>query len=391
MRILLPCDNYLFRYKGDIYAKSQEEYDLFKRYIRVFDFMRLVGRCSDVDKLKPTYVPIRDSRIEIVTLPMFRGPFQFLKVFIEIKKRIKNVYDGVDAGVLRLPSIMGSYMGYGMLRRHIPYIAENLYDSQDGYRSSDRLSEKLLWRLMDYLQRHLCYKAYGVSCVTQYYMQRRYYTKKEDGFSSHYSTLALYPSFYTAPRKFPSHKNSFSIIHIANPVVTKGRKGHEQMILMLESVVEKNINANVIFIGGGTEKEINKLKQFANECGVGDRVTFTGYLSKDEIRKLLLESDLYVMPTKAEGLPRVVIEAMSVGLPCISSKVSGLPELLDNHYLTDYNDVDTMANLVKELLSQPRIYENVSRDNFEKSKAYEASILETRRDRFYANLKSKII
>ena len=50
-----------------------------------------------------------------------------------------------------------------------------------------------------------------------------------------------------------------------------------------------------------------------------------------------------------------------------------------------------MANLVKELLSQPRIYENVSRDNFEKSKAYEASILETRRDRFYANLKSKII
>lgn len=390
MRILLPCDNYLYRYNGEIYAKSQEEYDLFKRYIRVFDFLRLVGRCSDVNELKPTYVPITDSRIEIVTLPMFRGPFQFLKVFKDIKNRIKNIYDGVDAGVLRLPSIMGSYMGYEMIRRHLPYITENLYDSQDGYRSSERLSEIILWRLMDCLQRHLCYKADGVSCVTQYYMQRRYYTKKKDGFYSHYSTLALYPSFYTAPRKFPSQKKTFGIIHIANPVVTKGRKGHEQMIMMLERVVKKDINANVFFIGGGTEEEINKLKVFANECGVGDRVTFTGFLSKDEIRKFLLESDLYVMPTKAEGLPRVVIEAMSVGLPCISSKISGLPELLDSHYLTEYHDVDKMANLVIELLTRPELYESVSRENYEKSKAYEASILEARRDLFYAKLKSKV-
>lgn len=391
MKLLLPCDNYLYRYKGVIYAKSQEEYDLFKRYIRVFDKLRLVGRCSDISELKSTYVPITDNRIEIITIPMFRGPVQFLKSFFKIKKCINDVYAGVDAGVLRLPSIMGSYIGYGMIRRHIPYITENLYDSQDGYRSSEKITEKLLWRVMDFLQRHLCYRADGVSCVTQYYMQRRYYSKKKDCFSSHYSTLALFPDFYSQERTFPSQKTSYSIVHIANPVVTNGRKGHEQMIQMLSNVNNRGLDVKAFFIGGGPGNEINKLKDLASKYNVADKIYFLGYLSKAEIHKYLLESDLYVMPTKAEGLPRVVIEAMSVGLPCISSRISGLPELLDEHFLTEYYDVDTLSNLVVELLTTPSLYEKVSKENYEKSKQYEASILEKRRDRFYELLKNRIL
>lgn len=389
MKVLLPCDNYLYRYNGSLYAKSQEEYDLFRRYIRVFETIRLVARCSIVEQLKPTFVPIEDKRIEVITIPMFRGPIQFLKNFISINKCIKGVLSDVDAGVLRLPSIMGSYIGYSMIRNHLPFVTENLYDSQDGYRSSKSLSEKVLWRIMDYFQRHLCYKADGVSCVTEFYMQRRYFTKKNNGFTSHYSTLALHPSFYTHERKYPSQKKSFSIIHIANPVVTGGRKGHEQMIQMLQKVNAKGLNVEIFFIGGGPENEIDKLKAIADSYGVLQKVHFLGYLSKTEIHHYLIESDLYVMPTKAEGLPRVVIEAMSVGLPCVSSRVSGLPELLLDHFLTEYYDVETMAGLVVELLSTPELYEKTSMENFEKSKKYEASILESRRDDFYNKLKSR--
>lgn len=390
MKLLLPCDNYLYRYRGNLYAKSQEEYDLFKRYIRIFDSLRLVARCTSVEELKPTYVPITDNKIEIVTIPMFRGPSQFLKNFWEIRKRVKGIFQDVDAGMLRLPSIMGSYIGYCMIRKHIPYATENLYDSQDGYLSSEKISEKILWRLMDLLQRNLCYRADGVSCVTQYYMQRRYFSKKEGHFSSHYSTLALFASFYTHEREFPSQKSSYSIVHIANPVVTKGRKGHEQMIQMLEKIKSNRVNVNAFFIGEGPESEIAKLKQLARECGVEDNVTFTGYISKSEIHSYLLNADLYVMPTKAEGLPRVVIEAMSVGLPCISSRVSGLPELLQDHFLTDYHDIDTLSQLVVELLTTPALYEKTSLENFNKSKEYEASILENRRDEFYQSLRNII-
>ena len=391
MKLLLPCDNYLYRYKGELYAKSQEEYDLFKRYIRIFDTLRMVARCATVNELKPTYVPITEKRIEIITVPMFSGPVQFLKCFPEIRECIKNIFQDVDAGMLRLPSIVGSYIGFNMIRKQIPYATENLYDSQDGYRSSEKFSEKVLWRLMDFFQRHLCYKADGVSCVTEFYMQRRYFSKKGDCFSSHYSTLALYPSFYTHERKFPSQKTSFSIVHIANPVVTKGRKGHEEMIKMLKKVTDSELDVKINFIGSGTDSEIAKLIKLAKESGVEDKIKFLGYLSKTEIHRCLLDSDLYVMPTKAEGLPRVVIEAMSVGLPCISSRISGLPELLDNHFLTEYHDVDTLSKLVIELLTTPELYEKTSRENFEKSKKYENTALELRRDAFYSSLKDVVL
>ena len=284
MKLLLPCDNYLFRHNGNLYAKSQEEYDLFKRYIRVFDTLRLVARCSTIEEIKPTYVQITDDRIEVVTIPMFHGPFQFLKYFGGINKELKGIFTNVDAGILRLPSIIGSLIGYQMIKKHIPYATENLYDSQDGYRSSTKLLEKVMWRLMDYFQRHLCYKADGVSCVTQSYMQRRYFTKKKNGFSSHYSTLALFPSYYTHERKFPTHKKSFSIVHIANPVVTNGRKGHEEMIKMLKKVIDNKLDVKIFFIGGGTDIEIAKLMKLAKECEVEDKVKFLGYLSKNEIR-----------------------------------------------------------------------------------------------------------
>lgn len=386
MRVLLPCDNYLYRYKGCYYAKSQEELDLFKRYLRVFEDLRLVGRCSDVISLKPTYVLIDDKKIEIIPIPMFRGPFQYVREFINIKRAIKNIYEGVDAGVLRLPSIIGSQIGFCFIRRKIPYITENLYDSQDGYKSSENICEVILWRIMDYLQRHLCYKADGVSCVTQHYMQRRYYSKKENSFSTYYSTLSLPQSFYTSPRSFPLNKQKFNIIHVANPIVCHGRKGHMQMIKMLQIVRLMNFDIQINFIGEGPEKEIEKLKSYAKKNGVYEYINFLGYLSKDAIHEQLLKSDLYVMPTKAEGLPRVVIEAMSVGLPCISSKVSGIPELLDPHFLTSYNDVNRLAELVVELLSYPDLYKKNSAENFEKSKAYESSILEARRDEFYRKL-----
>lgn len=390
MKIILPCDNYIYRIKGVYHSKSQEELDLFKRYLRVFDKIRLIARCSEESEQKSTYVPIEDGRIEIIPLPMFRGPFQYLRNISNIKKAIKHVYEGVDAGVLRLPSIMGSQIGYGLIKRKIPYVTENLFDSQDGYMSSDRLLEKLLWMFMDYLQRHLCYRAEGVSCVTQDYMQRRYFSKKPNSFYSYYSTLALNSSFYTSARKFPYQKSTYCITHIASPVVTSGRKGHKQMILVLKAVREKGLNVILKFVGDGPKSEEIKLQKLADANGVGNSVFFLGYLSKAQIKSLLVDSDIFAMPTKAEGLPRVVIEAMSVGLPCISSRVSGLPELLQGHFLTDYHDVDAISKLVVELLTTPELYEITSRENYEKSKEYEASLLESRRDEFYLSLRNII-
>ena len=66
----------------------------------------------------------------------------------------------------------------------------------------------------------------------------------------------------------------------------------------------------------------------AANASVLDQITFTGRVNRRQLSDILENSDIFVFPTAAEGLPRVIIEAMAKGLPCVISDVSGNPELV---------------------------------------------------------------
>ena len=78
---------------------------------------------------------------------------------------------------------------------------------------------------------------------------------------------------------------------------------------------------------------------------------------------------------------------MAKGLPAISTPVSGNPELLDAHFLVKYEDVQTLASRIEELITDKELYERISLENFNNSKKYESTVLEKRRDLFYQELK----
>jgi glycosyltransferase involved in cell wall biosynthesis len=180
------------------------------------------------------------------------------------------------------------------------------------------------------------------------------------------------------------------ISHVANQVEYNGRKGHKELIEAAAILKQQNINVEVRFAGkdyfGGQEK----LTEFARKKEVADRVKFLGYVDRCALDNFLSDSDLFVLPTRAEGLPSVIIEAMAKGLPCISTNVSGNPELLDSHWLINYEDVLTLAERIKELCTNVELYNEVSITNFKKSGNYEASILEKRRDEFYKKLRELV-
>lgn len=388
LKLLLSCDDYVFCCRGRYYARTQEKFDFYQRYLRVFDRLRLVTRCVYEETLGKTRVPLDlDSRIEFVPIPFFSGPKQYAQKYFAVGKIAKQVVDGCDAAILRLPSTVALRVCDVVMKSGIPYATELVFDAKDAIDGATNIIERMLWKRIHRQMQDACDKANGVSCVTEHYLQKHYTSTKPDAFFSNYSSLALNKSFYTSERQYPK-KAIFSISHVCTQVQFKGRKGYNELVEAMKILKDRGVNVEVRFAGPDYHNGIRLLSEMAAKLGVSDRVHFIGGVNRQQLSEYLEESDLYVMPTWAEGLPRVIIEAMAKGLPCITTPVSGNPELVSDHFLVEYSDIKTLADRIEELVSEKEIYERTSAENFIRSLQYEASVLEKRRDEFYTKLKA---
>lgn len=387
-KLFISCDDYIFRHDGSFYFKNQEWKAFYDRYLRVFENLRICNRVIDEEILKRERVLVSDPRIEIYPLPIFHGPAEYITVYGRIGKAMKSAIEGCDAAILRLPSTVAQRISRRVQKSCIPYACEVVFNARDGFISSSSFMEKLLWLIIDRRMRRVCKGADGVSCVTEHQLQKRYYSIKENHFTSHYSSLALEKSFYSLPRQFPSNKR-LTIAHVSNQIRLDGRKGEKTVIDALKLLKDKGVMVNLAFAGDDWDNSTSAILEYSASIGVEGQVHCVGYLSRSELSVFLDESDLFVLPTKAEGLPRVIIEAMAKGLPVITTPVSGNPELIQPDYLVDYDDINGLVDRIGVLVTDKKEYEKTSSVNYFKSLEYQAHILEGRRDEFYSYLKSR--
>ena len=105
-------------------------------------------------------------------------------------------------------------------------------------------------------------------------------------------------------------------------------------------------------------------------------------MKKEEIYIWLKGLDVYVQPSKQEGLPRSVIEAMSVGCPAIGSNLAGIPELLDKQCLFNPNKKDEIVDAVKRMMDKDFLKE-MAEKNFKRAKIYNINDIESRRQKIF--------
>jgi glycosyltransferase involved in cell wall biosynthesis len=118
--------------------------------------------------------------------------------------------------------------------------------------------------------------------------------------------------------------------------------------------------------------------------GLGERVHFCGHLlSSALVRYELDRADLFILPSRQEGLPRAMIEAMARSLPCIGSTVGGIPELLPSEDLVPPGDVVALASKIREVVTDSERMARMSARNLETAKEYRDEVLRERRNQFY--------
>ncbi|MEM9421823.1 MAG: glycosyltransferase family 4 protein [Pseudomonadota bacterium] len=140
------------------------------------------------------------------------------------------------------------------------------------------------------------------------------------------------------------------------PLVFIGRfseqKGVPLLIDAARLLKERRPDVPLEMVGGGELLEAVRAK--VDEGGLEGDVSFLGYLSSDDVQKTLSRARALVVPSFAEGLPVVIMEAMAAGRPVISTAINGIPELVEdevNGRLVVAGDVEALADAMGALLS----------------------------------------
>ena len=143
------------------------------------------------------------------------------------------------------------------------------------------------------------------------------------------------------------------------------KKGYEILLKAL-SLIDQKLSIRFIHVGGG--EQLEALRALALQLGLGGRVDFRGALAQTDVLMLYRESDIFALACRMaddgdrDGLPNVLVEACSQNLVCVSTAISGVPELLTdgtNGLLVPPDDAAAFAEALTRLIRDPQLRRNL--------------------------------
>jgi glycogen(starch) synthase len=134
------------------------------------------------------------------------------------------------------------------------------------------------------------------------------------------------------------------------------RKGLFTLIECMPQVVKRFRNAKFVISGKGQNDEMRKLVAHAERLGVKDNIIFTGYYPDKKLPKLYQAADVFAFSTFYEHHPFAILEALSTGLPVVTTNVGGIPETIEsgkNGFLVEPFNTKQLTDRIVYLLEHP--------------------------------------
>lgn len=381
MRILFCHDGPLKKDEDNNYYGTAHNDKTFKRYYNIADELAVAIRVNNISEseAKRKFSKITVTPFEVVECPNVSS-FKGMLLERNLTKQIlKEAVLKSDYVVARLPSLIG-FIGIDLARKlNKPYFVEVVACSWDAYWNHS-FKGKLVAPLMYLSTKRRVKNSSYTLYVTNQFLQKRYPT---NGISIGISDVSL-PNFdenVLEKRLNKIKENNKKIILGTTAAVNVRYKGQQYIIEALGKLKEMGINnLEYQLVGGGDD---SYLKSIAEKYHVTDQVKFLGTKPHHEVFDWLDSIDIYVQPSRQEGLPRAVIEAMSRGLPCFGAETGGIPELLDTSFIFS-NTRKNIDEICKIILSyNKRVMIEQAKRNFNEAKKYQENIIEEKRNAFY--------
>lgn len=388
MKVLVTDNAHLYKTPdGKYYTPSIYNYEFFQRYLEVFEEVRFASKTKYVENIDETKnILVTCEGLEIYELPWYQGLMEMIKVLPKLIKKYRQINEGCQCSIYRVAQIESYFAFLFAKKRRKPFAVEVVNDP------SSFVEMNTIFKMINsHMLKFIVSKANGASYVTKDYLQglfpnrARIFGESDNYFESYYSSIQLSKEDVKVPKEFKQNLDSFEIVHVSNSI-NSNSKGHKTLIDAVKIVKESGYNIYACVIGDGNL--VLEFKNYAESIGVADRINFIGRLhNREELLDRIAKSMLFVFPTYTEGLPRCIIEAQAVGLPCISTPVAGIPELIESKYLFSPDDSDSFAKEIIRLIHNPEEMEEMSKKNISVARRYTKEILSRRREKFYRKLK----
>ena len=228
----------------------------------------------------------------------------------------------------------------------------------------------------------------GVTAVSRFLKEKtitNYHIDKEiEVIHNFIDTKTYKPQPNEIFRKHIAPEGEKILVHVSN---FRKVKRVSDTILILEQV-KKELPCKLLLVGDGPDR--SDCERLARELNLQEDVKFLG--KQDNLPEILSASDLFLMPSQSESFGLSALEAMSCGVPVVSSSVGGLPELIlqnETGFIAEFGDVDRMAKYTIDLLKNDRKRKIFSKNSRNRAiKNFETNLLIPKYIEYYEKILS---
>lgn len=381
----------LFCYDGPLYKDENGNYydsilndQMFQRYFKVADKLDLVIRTRTISTNEGAKKMgrISNPNISVIECPNLSSVGGLLKNRKQAEKIIEKSIKDAELIFVRVPSVIGNLSIDIAKKLKKKYLVEVVGCPWDAYWNYS-LKGKMVAPVATQMMRSRVKKAPYVLYVTNSFLQNRYPT---EGKTINCSNVELQPMTEDILLRRISkidNPNRKKIIIGTAAGLDVLYKGQQYIIYALGELKKQGItDFEYQLIGGGTG---NYLKQVAEECNVVDQINIIGQMPHEKVFEWMDSIDIYAQPSRQEGLPRSMIEAMSRGLPCIGAMTAGIPELIEDEYIftNSKTEVGEIVKILLDLYNNNILLKKIATRNFNMAKKYQRDILVERRTCFF--------
>jgi glycosyltransferase involved in cell wall biosynthesis len=155
------------------------------------------------------------------------------------------------------------------------------------------------------------------------------------------------------PRPFRENPKRFEIICVGR---LAPMKGHNILIGAVDQLLKEGRNVRLRIVGDGPDRDM--LERNVKNRKLTESVVFEGWLNQDRVRELYRQTDVFALASFAEGVPVVLMEAMAMEIACVSTRITGVPELIRDGVdgcLVTPADENELAQTIAKLMDDPNL------------------------------------